>query len=37
MHKLWLNEPLEIEPASGGVARKVLNESKIIGNYNTIY
>ena len=36
MHKDWQTNPLGIEPASEGVARIEIDESKIIGNNNIV-
>lgn len=35
-HTLWKNEPLGLEPAENGKSRIEIDESKIIGNSNTV-
>ena len=37
MHINWKKNQLGTEPASGGVARVEIDESKIIGNFNKVY
>lgn len=37
MYKIWLDNPLGIEPSSGSVVLIEIDKSKMISNYNKVY